>query len=242
MKHSLLDQDEKQCSATATEWDEHWGSLEDKRFLFSLGAKTVRRFIFQPAVSWYGEHYFPESGIFVEMGCGTAHSSAQLAKRQRTFVGLDFSAKALRAAKNEGRMDALVQADIFALPYQSNSIDGIWKLGVMEHFTQPEIRDCLQEFRRVLKPGGMVVLFWPTRHNSSRWILGPFEKLISLLTKTKFTYFPDEISRLRSRKQARAMMQNAGFEVAALDFNWRTAFIHMVIVARKPQSESDIGR
>jgi hypothetical protein len=27
-----------------------------------------------------------------------------------------------------------------------------------------------------------------------------------------------------------------------LDFNWRTAFIHMVIVARKPQSESDIGR
>lgn len=228
-----MDKQPAQLSATATEWDEHWESLQAERFLFNLAAKAVRRFIFQPAVAWYGARFFPHSGAFVEMGCGTAYSSARLRKHKRTFIGLDFSAKALQAARSEGRMDALIQADIFALPYRANSIDGIWKLGVMEHFTEPEIQSCLAEFRRVLKPGGVVILFWPTRRNTSRWILGPLERVISVWKGSEFTFFPGEISRLKSKQQARLMMQSAGFQVAALDFNWRTAFIHMVIVATK---------
>lgn len=229
----LVEERAPESSATANDWDEHWHSLEAGRFLFSLAAKTVRRFIFQPAVAWYGARYFAERGTFVEMGCGSAYSSARLAKRKRTLVGLDFSEMALRAARNEGRMDALVKANIFALPYRCDSIDGIWKLGVMEHFTKPEIHRCLQEFRRVLKPGGVVVLFWPTRRNTSRWILGPVERVISGWRGSKFTFFPGEISRLKSKKQARRLMENEGFRIKALDFNWRTAFIHMVIVAEK---------
>jgi SAM-dependent methyltransferase len=228
-----MEEQSAQSSATAGEWDEHWESLRTGRFLFSLAAKAVRRYLFQPAVAWYGARFFRESGVFVEMGCGSAHSSARLSKRKRTLIGLDFSAAALRAAIREGRMDALVQADIFALPYTSDSIDGIWKLGVMEHFTEPEIYDCLAEFRRVLKPGGIVILFWPTRHNTSRWILGPLERIISMWRGSEFSFFPGEISRLSSKQEARSMMQRAGFAVRALDFNWRTAFIHMVIVAAK---------
>lgn len=233
MDELLLEQKPQQTSANASDWDQHWASLETGRFLFSLGAKIVRRFIFQPAVAWYGARYFPESGTFVEMGCGSAYSSARLTKHQRTFIGLDFSANALHSARTAGRMDALLQADIFALPCQANSIDGIWKLGVMEHFTEPEIQLCLSEFRRVLKPGGVIVMFWPTRRNTSRWILAPIEKIISAWKGSAFTFFPGEISRLKSKRQARAVMESAGFNIAALDFNWRTVFIHMVIVATK---------
>jgi len=233
MDNLLIEEKAVQTSATASDWDQHWASLETGRFLFSLAAKIVRRCIFQPAVAWYGARFFPESGIFVEMGCGSAYSSARLAKHRRTFIGLDFSANALRSARTAGRMDALLQADIFALPCRANSIDGIWKLGVMEHFTESEINRCLQEFHRVLKPGGIIFFFWPTRRNTSRWILGPPEKLISAWRRSEFTFFPGEISRLKSKQQARRFLESAGFEVAALDFNWRTAFIHMVIVARK---------
>lgn len=232
-KAALLENKPTQPSTTASEWDDHWASLQTGRSVFSLAAKAVRRYIFQPAVAWYGERFFPPTGTFIEMGCGTAYSSARLPKQQRTLVGLDFSARALECARNEGRMDALLQADIFAIPCRSDSVDGIWKLGVMEHFSASEIDDCLREFRRILKPGGVVVLFWPTERNSSRWILGPLEKIISSWRGSEFTFFPGEISRLRSKQQARSLMEGAGFKAAARDFNWRTAFIHMVIVATK---------
>lgn len=201
--------------------------------MFSIIAKAVRRLIFQPAVAYYGERFFPPSGLFVEMGCGSAHSSARLPKHARTLIGLDFSPVALRAATREGSMDALLQADIFSLPLQSDSLAGIWNLGVMEHFSETELRTAFGEFRRVLKPGGVAILFWPTDRNASRWILGPLEKIITSLRKSEFTFFPGEISRLKSKHQARSLLESSGFRVDAVDFDWRTAFIHMVVVATK---------
>ncbi len=128
-------------------------------------------------------------------------------------------------------MDALIQSNIFATPIRSQSVDGIWNLGVMEHFTYPEIRACLREFRRVLKPGGVILLFWPAEKNASRWILGPLESIIRRRQRSNFTFFPGEISRLHSKLEARQLIESEGFHVNAIDFNWRTAFIHVVIAA-----------
>ena len=113
---------------------------------------------------------------------------------------------------------------------------GIWNLGVMEHFARPNLESILLEFRRVLKPGGVAILFWPTEFNSSRWVLGPVEYVRTAITGTPFRFFPDEVSRLQSRAQATEIMVQAGFEVLRTDFSARTAYIHMVIVARKVAS------
>jgi SAM-dependent methyltransferase len=213
------------------EWDAHWTSLDTKRSLFSLLSVATRRFIFQPAVAFYANRFFSETGILVEMGCGTAESSARVTRNGRKLIGLDFSAVALRSAQSVGRMDALVQGDIFAIPCRSQSLDGIWNLGVMEHFTEPQIRSCLREFRRVLKPGGVILLFWPAERNASRWVLGPLESIVNRWRGGDFTFFPDEISRLHSKRQAQLLIESEGFQVDTVDFNWRTAFIHMVIAA-----------
>lgn len=118
------------------------------------------------------------------------------------------------------------------LPCRSRSIDGIWNLGVMEHFSESQLIDCLLEFRRVLKPGGTIILFWPPEGNASRWVLGPLERLIRWFSKKPFTFFPNEISRLRSKDQARRLLERNGFKVLAVEFSWRTAFIHMVVVGK----------
>jgi SAM-dependent methyltransferase len=217
--------------AKSDEWDAHWGSLKSTRTIFSLLSVATRRFVFQPAVAFYADRFFCERGIFVEMGCGTAESSAKVDRRGRTLIGLDFSAVALHAARSLGRMDGLIQADIFAIPLRSGCLDGIWNLGVMEHFSEPQIRMILREFRRVLKPGGVVLLFWPTEKNASRWVLGPLEAMISRWKKNKFTFFPDEISRLQSKRQALQLMESEGFAVSTIDFNLRTALINMVVAA-----------
>jgi SAM-dependent methyltransferase len=213
-------------------WDEHWQSLA-KRSWFGLGALATKRFIFQPAVAYYAHRFFPDSGVFVEMGCGTTESSVLISRAGRILIGLDFSAMALAAAQEIGYMDGLVQADVFSLPCRSASLRGIWNLGVMEHFSETQIRFCLQEFRRVLAPSGIVLLFWPPERNASRWFLGPIEWILSTIRKRQVVFFPDEISRLRSRAHAIQSLEREGFETLTVDFSWRTAFIHMVVVARK---------
>jgi len=84
-----------------------------------------------------------------------------------------------------------------------------------------------------LKSGGVIILFWPSKGNASRWILGPLERVVSRLKGAKFTFFPGEISLLESKHQARRIIEAAGFKINTVDFDWRTAFIHMVIVATK---------
>lgn len=218
------------------EWDRHWLSLggASSRSFFGMGSSAVRRFIFQPAVRFFLDKYFPAEGIFFEMGCGTGESSAAVPRRSRRFAGLDFSAVALAQSRTAGPFDSRVCADIRLLPLQSASIDGIWNLGVMEHFPSSELLQALREFRRVLKPGGIVVLFWPAEANASRWVLAPVEWLRSAIAGKRFRFFPDEVSRLKSRKEGADILKSAGFEPLEVDFSIRTFFIHMVVIGRNP--------
>ena len=222
----------------STAWDSHWLSLGKgrTRSLFGLGSSAVRHLIFQPAVRFFLDKYFPSEGVFLETGCGTGESSASVPRRQRQFVGIDFSTVALGQAQSTKCFDSLLCADLFQLPFHTGAIDGIWNLGVMEHFERALLIQALAEFRRVLKPGGMIILFWPAEANSSRWIFGPLELLRSAVTRKPFRFFPDEVSRLKSRKQASDILHEAGFATLEIDFSPRTAFIHMVVVGRSFRS------
>lgn len=217
-------------------WNSHWQVLNMGRSAFGLMARFVRRAIFQPAVRYYSERYFPKAGIFIEMGCGTAESSALIPAGRRILCGLDFSIVALQTAKAGGYLPNLAGGDLFLLPFRDRSVTGIWNLGVMEHFTCDELCQVLREFRRVLQPEGVAVMFWPTEFNSSRWILAPIERLRSLVKGTEFRFFPDEVSRLRSKDEAVQLLREAGFEPIVADFTIRTAYIHMVVVARRPRT------
>ena len=155
-------------------------------------------------------------------------------RRDRRLIGLDFSAAALGSARECGPFSALVQADITCLPFADSSIDGGWNLGVMEHFEEATGIDILREVRRVLKPGAKVVLFWPPELGSSRLVLGPLELMRSWVTGRRFRFFPDEVNRLRSRQHAQRILHAAGFEVLRSELTWRDAFIHLIVVGRKP--------
>jgi SAM-dependent methyltransferase len=149
---------------------------------------------------------------------------------------MDFSTIALRQAQSTGCFDSLLCADLFHLPLGPGSVDGIWNLGVMEHFERAALVRSLAEFRRVLKPGGTIVLFWPAEANLSRWVLAPIELARSTITRQPFRFFPDEVSRLRSRREAFGILQDAGFTVLDVDFSVRTLFIHMVVIGRNLQA------
>lgn len=216
------------------EWDAHWARLAGPASTFGRIATLVREQILSRAVLSYAERYLPRRGILVEMGCGSAESSRRVPRAVRNLVALDFSAGALRQARVAGVFGSFVQGDLERLPFGAATVDGAWNLGVLEHFEEEKGIRILAELRRVLKPGGVAVLFWPPEFGSSRLVLAPIEAFRSRTSGRPFLFFPDEVNRLRSKAHARQVLAAAGLEPVAVDFSPRAAFIHVVVVARRP--------
>jgi SAM-dependent methyltransferase len=219
------------------EWDTHWKKVKTTRSLFGNILEWYRLHIIASAVRYYFERYFPKKGIFVEMGSGTSQTSSRIEKHKRTLIALDISKLALMEAKKIPQIDRTIQGDIFSTKLQGNSIDGIWNLGVMEHFDEKDILKILAEFNRVLKKGSYVILFWPPRYGSSELALGAVEKVLNvfkrLSKKEEFHFFPGEITRLRSKAHARRIIDASQLDFVKAFFNHRDAYTHIIVVCRK---------
>jgi SAM-dependent methyltransferase len=95
--------------------------------------------------------------VIVDIGCGTgatAHSLGQVGR----VVGVDFSPLALRACASRGLRE-LLRARAEAIPLASGSVDAIVATDILEHLDDDLA--ALNEFRRILKPGGQIVMTVP---------------------------------------------------------------------------------
>jgi SAM-dependent methyltransferase len=216
------------------DWTKHWSESNQtsasQRF-FSFYRKAV----FARAVAYFIERYLPAEGLLVEAGSGTSETSMLIDKRggARTLVALDLIRPVLERCHPV--MDVKACGDIFALPFQSGSVDGIWNVGVMEHFTHDQIDAILREFRRVLKPECRVVLLWPAKFSIPQRILRVLEWFINLRRSRddKFRFHPDEISQLRSVRQGKEVLTRNGFRPVAIDIGLRTLMAFETIVGEK---------
>jgi len=216
------------------DWTKHWSesnqtSASQKFFSF------YRKAVFARAVAYFIDRYLPAEGLLVEAGSGTSETSMLIDKRAgaRTLVALDLIRPVLERCHPV--MDVRACGDIFALPFQSGSVDGIWNVGVMEHFTHAQIDAILREFRRVLKPGCRVVLLWPAKFSIPQRILRVLEWFINLRRSRddKFRFHPDEISQLRSVRQGKEVLTRNGFRPVAIDIGLRTLMAFETIVGEK---------
>jgi ubiquinone/menaquinone biosynthesis C-methylase UbiE len=93
----------------------------------------------------------------LDVGCGTGLMSAKLAATGRRVVGVDISAAMVKRARmrNDGRMEFSL-GDAERLPFPEHSFGAVVNLISFHHYPDPLRAAC--EFRRVLRPGGRLVL------------------------------------------------------------------------------------
>ncbi len=108
----------------------------------------------------------------LEIGFGTGHSLVELAQAvgpSGKVFGIDLSermvqmAQALIRDKGLGERVELVCGDALHLPYESDSLDGVFMSFTLELFDTPEIPQVLAECRRVLKAAGRIVVVGMSR-------------------------------------------------------------------------------
>jgi len=142
----------------------------------------------------------PIAGRFdrvLEAGCGTGYLSRVLKERYRwSIVPLDGDPDGLKYAREEGTPD-LVQANICALPFESQSFDALLSIDVIPHLQPGDERGAFAEFARVLKPGGLLVIR-----------AAALEAL-----RSRHSQFVHEVQRF-TRSQIETGLQQAGFTVA----------------------------
>ena len=214
-------------------WEKHWKHLGTTKFFFNRIIKFYRSQIISRAVRYYLEKYFPKQGFYIEAGCGTAGSSIRTKHLNRRIIGLDICFSPLIEASRNTCIDFFIQSNISKLPFKDNSFDGLWNLGVMEHFTEGEIQEILFEFHRVTKPNNYIILFWPPEYGATVIFLGTIERMYHFLFGRKFTFFPNEQSRIRSINHIKRIIAQTPFSKFKYYFSWRDLFTYAVIILRK---------
>lgn len=213
-------------------WDEYWSATSATQRAYEKVAKFYRDRIIGPTlVHWISKVHQPGQRL-LHAGCGSGGVDVKAHDLVR-ITALDFSTAGVRTyrATHPG-FTGLVRGDIFDLPFETSTFDGIFNLGVMEHFTEEEILRSLQEMHRVLKPGGCVILFWPPEWGLSVTALKIAKFVLSGIQRRTVNFHPPEINRIRSRRQCRKWLSACGFTLVNFHFGPRDLFTHQIVVAR----------
>jgi SAM-dependent methyltransferase len=164
---------------------ERLAELEEWHFWFLARKDLVRRLI--------ERHLHQQRGFVVDVGCGTGSMLAELSRDGRQVMGVDSLREGLRRLQPGLPSALLAQADATHLPLPAGSAELVLLLDVLEHV--PDHR-ALEEVRRVLRPGGKVIIAVPA-----------FAGLWSYRDEAAGHY------RRYSREQLFALARGAGLEV-----------------------------
>lgn len=221
---------------SAGEWDTYWqpGASAKNPGWYDTIARFYRFRIIQPTLDRFVTACFPRHSRLLHAGCGSGEvDRGVLAYAEVT--ALDISTAALDRYRGHHRDAAeLINGSILEIPMPDHSFDGVYSLGVLEHFTRDEIAQALNEFRRVLNPGGRVLLFWPPVMGLSVMALHLIHLLRAHLFGKRDRLHPDEPSLLRSRSEAEQYLSAAGLRLVSYNFGPRDLFTYAVIVGERP--------
>lgn len=108
-----------------------------------------------------------ESDVVLEVACGTGRATAELARRigkGGKLFAIDLTeAMLVRAEKRLARHDLLDRVDLRLgnakrLPFPDGTFDILYNAYMFDLMSVDEIVRAVSEFKRVLKPGGKIVL------------------------------------------------------------------------------------
>jgi SAM-dependent methyltransferase len=100
------------------------------------------------------DHLHLIHGLVVDLGCGTAPYKDDILKVANRYIGVDWP----NSLHDQSNVD--VFADITkAIPFSDASVDVVVSFQVMEHLPEPAL--FIAECRRVLKPGGQLLITVP---------------------------------------------------------------------------------
>lgn len=184
---------------------ERWALSYDRSLLNELVFFPTVRACQQEIVRWQSR-YGSKPFRMLDIGCGTGTLLSLVAEDDRAeqLVGLDYAQEMIRRAAGKFALSAhadklhAVQGDAEHLPFAAASFDIVTCCNSFHHY--PHQAAAVREFRRVLRPGGRLVLIDGFRDNVIGWVV--FD--VGVATVERHVHHA-------SWSELRAMIRDAGF-------------------------------
>lgn len=157
----------------------------------------------------------PDNARLLEVGAGTGLNFVYYPSGA-SGVATELSGEMLKLARDKPRPDrvALVQNSAEHLPFASGTFNAAFATLVFCSIASP--LQALQELRRVVEPGGKVILLEHVRPNG---ILGPLFDLMNLATSR---LFEDHVNR-----RTASLAATAGFKIVSVETS-RLGIINLI--------------
>jgi len=162
-------------------------------FLFELHAAMLR--VLEPLFL----AHVPARGRVLDAGCGRSLFTEIRPDWPFTIVASDVDHDLLASRKGEFPAVRWLVGDAAPLPFRNAAFDALFAGELIEHLPDP--RPALAEFRRVVRPGGTLILTTPNRL-----------RLANVADGSERPYSPDHLSEL-SYDEVRSLLGESGFEV-----------------------------
>lgn len=216
------------------EWDKYWTKKQTKsQDVYRKLASLYRELIIKRALNFFLASEFKKGSKLLHAGSGAGQVDEDIVNIFNV-TALDISSEALKLYKiHNGKKAKTLKASIFDIPVKSSSFDGVYNLGVMEHFTKDEDVKILKELSRVLKPNGKIVLFWPPKYGPTVLFLNSTHFILNNVLKRNIRLHPEEISLVKSKKHVNEVLKLGGFKLLRFYFGPKDLFTHCIIVAKK---------
>jgi SAM-dependent methyltransferase len=143
--------DHPRPGGSAAFWEHNWAGSRFEDALRFCEVDPLRRLF---------ERYACAGSVMLEGGCGQGHYVAYYRARGVRTVGLDFAQETLAVLQARAHGLILCGGDVSRLPFRDRSFDVYYSGGVVEHF-EAGAEAALAEARRVLKPGGVLLISVP---------------------------------------------------------------------------------
>jgi len=216
------------------EWDQYWEKKDKAGALaYDVVASAYRTMFIKSNLNRVIHQEFDKGASLLHAGCGSGQVDADL-HRYVDVTAVDISPEALKRYSRENpQAHAVRHADICKLPFADGSFDGVYNLGVVEHFEGEKLGLLFSELARVTRPGGKVVTFWPHKLATSAFVLDSIHFVLNDVLKKGVSLHPPEPSRIGSRAEAQQTFSDAGLDLVRYDFGARDLFVQAIAIGQR---------